>query len=321
LHTGCLNSDSIGTITVFSPDGTLLNDGGSTGVSATGGAAVVIAPGYVLQRQGAVAPQDRSGPDNGTAKKTPSNYLDIATIGSITEDNANYIDGTSGNGFIQGRIKDSAGNLIVNDQLLVITQVDILRVIQKRVAGEVSQCLNDYAINNNYRFPWAVPLSDVTNYQDNANQFFGRVPDILFSTNISGGGNGEGGGNMSEQWGANCNTHTNQIAGTWWTNWREMVFYSVASTYKPSLTSASAGTCTPLSSCLSINSTIPAKFVVIVAGRILLTPTDQSTRNENPALPSLYLEGGNQNADQSGTYTFIQAQPTATFNDTLLYQQ
>ncbi|MDE2311014.1 MAG: hypothetical protein KGL01_09335, partial [Betaproteobacteria bacterium] len=82
--TGCLNSDTKGTISVFASDGTQLNDGGGS----TGVVAVIIAPGDVLTRQGGSL-QDRSSAGVNTA----SNYLDIATVGGITEDNANFIDG------------------------------------------------------------------------------------------------------------------------------------------------------------------------------------------------------------------------------------
>jgi hypothetical protein len=58
---------------------------------------------------------------------------------------------------------------------------------------------------------------------------------------------------------------------------------------------------------------------VIIAGKALLNP-DQTTRNSNRTNAFYYLEGGNENADQSGGYTFIQHAPSATFNDTLLYQ-
>ena len=92
-----------------------------------------------MQRQDGYQ-QDRGSAGVNTAK----NYLDIATIGGNTEDNASFSDGSSTNGLIQGRVKDSAGDAIVNDQLMAITQQDdIMQPIQKRVAAEVKLCLQD----------------------------------------------------------------------------------------------------------------------------------------------------------------------------------
>src|SRR5574340_894927 len=173
---GCLNSDTVGTITVHSPDGNIIHDA----TSGSGVAAVIIAPGDVLQRQGG-SQQDRSGAGINTA----SNYLDIAN----GIDNASFTDNTT-NGFIQGRIKDSNGKLIVNDQLLVIAQGNIMQAAQKRVAAEVKQCLDEYAdpANGGYgRYPWPARLDpyNYPNYNDSHDYLFGRVPDPYFNTTKS----------------------------------------------------------------------------------------------------------------------------------------
>ncbi|HLY97007.1 MAG TPA: hypothetical protein VKO66_07300, partial [Sideroxyarcus sp.] len=115
-RTGTLNSDTRGTISVFSSNGQLLNDGGSIGSGSSGVVAVIIAPGEVLTRQGGTL-QDRSAPGVNTA----SNYLDVVTLSGVNHDNSGFTDGSSTNGFIQGRIADGNGNLVVNDQLLPVT--------------------------------------------------------------------------------------------------------------------------------------------------------------------------------------------------------
>ena len=297
---GCLNSDTKGTISVFASDGSLLNDGGGS----TGVVAVVIAPGDVLTRQGG-AQQDRSSAGVNIA----SNYLDIATIGGNTEDNANFTDSSSTNGFIQGRVKDSNGNTIVNDQLLVITQDNIMQVIQKRVAAELKQCLNEYADPANGglgRYPWPAKLdpSNPPNYNDSHNYLFGRVPDPSFNTTQS-----DSSDNMIDHWIGNCNI--NSVSG-WWLNWKEMVFYGIADAYKPKSTSnPSCGTC------LIVNppsATADKKFVVMVAGKKL--PGQSRNNNWDKGNPSNYLEGANAN----GATPFAQQPSSATFNDSMVFQ-
>lgn len=305
-NTGCLNSDTPGSISVFGSNGILLNDGGA---AATGVVAVIIAPGEILHRQDGVQ-QDRSIGGINTA----NNYLDIATVGGNTEDNANFVDGSSNKGFIQGRIKDSNGNVIVNDQVLSITQDNIMSAIQKRVIGEVKQCLIEYAFNNNGRYPWAVPLNDLTNYQDSSDQLFGRIPDDLDNTQS------DSSNTMSNKWGINCNTDNLNTPSTWWINWREMIFYGLANKYTPNNTSGPSfpSTCATMGNCLNINTpSTPSRFVVIAAGKMLST---QLNRNANKTLTIYYLEGGNQNADQSGGYTFTQSSPSLIFNDTVAFQ-
>lgn len=316
---GCLNSDTPGTISIFAPDGTLLNDGGGS----TGVVAVIIAPREILKRQDGVQ-QDRSNAGINTA----SNYLDIVTVAGNTEDNANFTDGSSSNGFIQGRVKDSNGNIIVNDQLMVITRDNIMQPIQKRVAAEVKQCLNEYSANNNGRYPWAVPLNALTYYNDNSFQLFGRIPDTLYNTNYDssggsggwghsggwGGGSWGGGSNaMASQWGPNCNTHISNTPNPWWLNWRELVFYGLADAYKPRNTSTvpSCGTClivNPPSAAANI------QFVVIVAGKALAGQARSSTANKSTL--SNYLEAPNNN----GVSPFGQGAVSSTFNDTVVFQ-
>lgn len=313
-QTGCLNNDTLGTISVSAPDGTLLNDGGA----GTGVVAVIIAPGEVLQRQGSLQ-QDR----NSAGINTASNYLDIASVGGITEDNANFTDSSSTNGFIQGRIKDNNGNVILNDQLLVITQDNIMHPVQKRVAAEAKLCLEDYASNNNGRYPWATPLNDLGTYHDQNDQYFGRIPDNLDNTRSDSFTGFVY--SMDSRWGT-CNTHNINTPAGWWINWKEMVFYGVARRFRPNDTNAPSfpSTCSTPGNCLKINYlNTPARFVVIVAGKKLGNP-DQTQRNLNKSNAFYYLEGGNENANPDPpsniSNTFYQSAPSATFNDTLVYQ-
>lgn len=320
-RTALLNSDTLGTITIRDSAGNIIHNGCSAyglpncpNPSATdagfgtGVVAVIIAPGAVLTRQGSSSPQNRS------TTNTASDYLDNVSL--TGEDNANFIDGTSTDGFIQGRIKDNSGKIILNDQLLVITQSEIMSTLQKRVASEVSKCLEDYALNNKNSYPWAAPVTDLGPiFSDQQGKFFGRIPDNLNNTS------NEINGPTSGHWGT-CNTHTNNTPTAWWLNWKELVFYGLAKNFQPnnSVIPASSfpSTCTTVGNCLNINnSSTPAKFIVIVAGKKLTTP-DQTLRNSNKSNPFYYLENGNESADQSGGYTFTNI-PSVNFNDTVVF--
>ena len=311
-RTPTLNSDTPGTISVFASDGTQLNDGGSSGSGSSGAIAVIIAPGEALQRQDGIQ-QNRSS----VGANTASNYLDIATVGGNTEDNANFTDSSTINGFIQGRIKDNNENLIVNDQLIVLTQDNIMQAIQKRVAAEVKLCLNEYAsiINNNGRYPWAVPLTDLISYNDLTGQFFGRIPANLSNTNT------DSGANMDSKWGPLCNTHNINTPATWWLNWQEMVFYGLANAYKPvnPPTLPAVNACTPVAACLSVNPPSAAtnkKYVVIVAGKILTAPPQLRSSNTDKATLGNYMEPPNN----LGISPYAQGALSATFNDTVVFQ-
>lgn len=313
--TSCLNSDTPGSITIRANDGTIINDGGNgTGVVAT-----LFAPGNVLQRQDGTQ-QVRSGLGINTA----SNYLDIATVGGTTEDNANFTDGSSTNGFIQGNLKDSDGNAIVNDRLLAITQDNIMQVTQKRVAAEVRNCLVEYAAmpqnqglppNLGY-YPWATlrTAGPPVVYNDSDRREFGRIPDLLFEETCddTGGSNCDAtqSGGMSNQWGPTCTLANSN----WWVNWKELVFYGFAHGFRPhDLTHNHA--CSN-SACLVVNppsSAADKSFVIIVAGKQIGTQVRSS--NTDKSNFANYLEG--QNSD--GLTSFEKSPLSATFNDWVVF--
>lgn len=340
---GCLNSDSRGTITIRNSTGNVINDGSNPDpFTPSGVVAVIFAPGAVLQRQGAGAAQirDCSGGtgcaptgvcnSTATAKCNPINYLDILTG---TEDNADFVDGSNTNGFINGVIRDASGNPIVNDRLLVITYEDLMPVLQRRVAKEVLNCLTTYAsaAQNNGRYPWAAPVTNVTPpYADAVDTRFGRVPDTLNFTQLGVAG---GVANlscpasptvcMSTSWPASCGI----TQGNWWTNWKEMVFYGLADAYKPADPIAGGGVPASLgcsgTACLLVNppsTAVNKRVAVVVAGkRLAAVPGGQPrTSSGDKSSPANYLEGTNVNTATSYTY---EVQPiTTSFNDFLLYQ-
>ncbi len=314
-QTSCLNSDSTGTITLHNSDGSVTNDGNST----SGVVAVIIAPGSVLTRQGSGSAQDRSSGGSNTA----TNYLDIATVNGVTEDNANFIDKSSTNGFIQGPIKDSNGFVILNDQILAITQDSIMQAIQKRVAAEVKMCLTEYASKpqNNGRYPWAsrVRPTSAPSYNDRTDYLFGRLSDTTFDSTKS-----DSGSVMDDSWSGNCNINS---GSGWWLNWKEMVFYGLADAYKPvdPPTTPAVNACDTAGNCLTVNppsATGNKKFVVIVAGK-KLSGQSRSNDTEKGTL-SNYLEAPNPIPVYTGSppnpTSFSQATPTTTFNDTVVFQ-
>ncbi|MBL8429843.1 MAG: hypothetical protein JNJ95_08145 [Dechloromonas sp.] len=90
---------------------------------------------------------------------------------------ADYLDGENGNGndhkYVTGPRSDS-----FNDMVLVITRQELMAAVEKRVANEVSSCLNQHAAsqaNTDHRYPWPAPFSS-SGFQGKENSFFGRVP-------------------------------------------------------------------------------------------------------------------------------------------------
>lgn len=281
-----LNSDTTGTIQVTDASGT----------TTSNVIAVVIAPGAPLIRFGDTSMQDRSpGGEN-----SPANYLD-RTSG---EDNANFIDSSS-NGFIAGPIRDAAGNMLVNDQLLVITYADLMPLIEKQVANTVFNCLNNYAAyndgtsNNLGRYPWpaSVATSADGNYDDTANTLFGRIPNLMLNTSTSAP-------SMQSSWGGipECT-----ITDDWFAkNWREQVFYAIADAYKPDLGAPACGVC------LTVGTTNNVRLTVFISRRALALQ-DRSVNS----LAASYLEGENATPHDG---LFVNGALSASFNDLLVFK-
>ncbi len=150
-----LNSDTQGTITLRNAAGNIINNGSLN----SGLVAVVFSPGTAIRRQDAVYQvRDIANQNNAV------NYLDVA----LGEDNQSFVDGNL-DGFINGPIKDANGDLILNDQLVSLTQQEIMKPVEQRVIAAVSNALLDY---------YCAP--DVANYATkncsgvSGNQFYPR---------------------------------------------------------------------------------------------------------------------------------------------------
>lgn len=327
---GCLNSDTTGTITVFDTDGNVTNTAGS----ATGAVAVIFAPGSALVRQDSVS-QNRgctvnvdcdindkctTSPPTNTPKCNPVNYLDVATVGGNTRDNKSFTDGLTTDGFIQGRILDSNGEIILNDHLLVISQDNIILPVQKRVAAEVKNCLVEYAAitQNNHYYPWAATrtfVSGTATYPDTNDLKFGGIPDQPFDDTRNESCNETTGcpsGGMTDVWGASCTMNNNN----WWVNWKEVVFYSLAQSLRPHDLTHNH-TC-PASTCIAVNppsATDDKPFVVIVAGKKLINLGQVRTSDANKTDPNNYLEDNNT----VGATPYQQSPTSTTFNDIVVF--
>ena len=297
-RTSTLNSDTPGTITVRDSTGTIVNDG----TGSTAAIAVIISPGSALTRQDGVSQvRDAANANN------PVNYLDIGN----GEDNAAFVDSGT-DGFINGDARDANNNIIVNDRFLAITYDNLMPILEKRVAREVFNCLKDYAVDplNQGHLPWAADMTASAggNYSDTTNTRFGRLPST-FSNTVTDSGSSP----MKNGWTTSCNLNL----GTWWNNWREVVFYAVADAYKPRPIPPlpSCGTC------LTVNppsTTADKQFAVFMASRRLSgIPGGQPRTSTDKGTITNYLE--DQNATPLDD-VFTKNTPSTTFNDYVLYQ-
>lgn len=237
-----------------------------------------------------------------TAKCNRLNFLDRRSAAGVTEDNQDFAD-DSPNGFIQGDSRDANGNVVVNDRILPITYDDIMPVLERRVAGEVLNCLQEYSLlavpPNNGRYPWAARADDAyPNFTADNGVRFGRIPEDAL-------------------WGSNCAP----LTGTnWWLNWHEHVFYAVAEAFQPA---PSVGVCGPAppGTCLAVDPPFPIadrRAVVMVAGKPLrLGPNNQDrSAPANKGNVANYLEGENADPPLVPYDDHYSSGPmTPTFND------
>lgn len=265
---GCLNSDSRGTITVRNKEGSVIYDGANPDAySPSGVIAVIIAPGGAIQRQGDTTPQIRgctvgvdcdanqvctASPVTLTPLCNPANFLDVR-VG--TDDNASFTDSSGTDGFINGDVYDTNNNLIVNDRVIVITYQDLMPLLERRVVREAYNCLVGYSAISNGRYPWAasVAASASGDYASVQNERFGRMPDSFSQTLLGVNSPSDATlvsvvnsictaaasvpGCMSNAWPTSTASPACYIAtGSWWVNWKSHVFYGVAQSYGPRAT-------------------------------------------------------------------------------------
>ncbi len=181
-----INSGATGTITIKDQSGQVIYDGAVDGV-----AAVIIAPGATIDRNG--TPQDRSisnadDPDDTVADTDPGivdpvNYLDL----NGSQDNATLTHLDSDDGFQLGPVYNSQNELVINDRIMVVTAEEVVAMAQKSVLQTYKQALREYqralwaASSADYRFPWLDDYTTTTldDHEAEAGTVLGRVPSLF----------------------------------------------------------------------------------------------------------------------------------------------
>ncbi|MGQ0593882.1 MAG: hypothetical protein ACT4QB_14925 [Gammaproteobacteria bacterium] len=216
-------------------------------------------------------------------------------------------------------------------------------LLEKRVVGEVSNCLIAYGAANLNRYPWAAALNPGAPpaYDDDSvsDDRFGRVPDgfpnsgvvwdttTLTPTEQFTATNADSGTLMAKSWPlSQCSIISTKSKNTWWLNWKEEVFYAVADAFKPGNATApppsDASACPTPFSCLTLASTATAnnRFLVVASGRRLAGQDLTVGSNANKGTPSNYLEGENATFTPGGDETFTSGPATATFDDVVGFE-
>lgn len=187
---------------------------------------------------------------------------------------------------------NDCNNSPYNDSLLAITADQIFQLAEKRIAREVKACLDEYAntptTSPSNKYPWATPVSDTVGYTSTYNTFFGRLSTVP-SKATSGTTNDP---SMSTTWPPSCTLFTS----SYWTSWRNLVFYQVANGYQP----GGNATCTGVN-CITLNSAGAYRAAVLVARRVIGTQIRTSPATDPP---TPYLEGNNIHSSSTPTTTF-----------------
>ena len=252
---GPLSSDTPGSLTVAGTP------------SATDVVAIIIAPGAPL-------PGQTRDPANTTISSELPQYLE----GDNSNADSTYQAGPESSTF--------------NDRLLVITRDMLMPPVEQRVARQTRRCLENFAASAGGRYPFAARMSDVGTYPDGVfispgvynttNNYYGRIPSTLDATNAALGGTSYA-WPIDDPLPGSGSTRCFQ-SGTWWDSWRELLLYRIAPAYLPS-----AATPGPCGTCLQVDGQGDVKFVVIVAGRALSSPS-QTSRSTVKTVAQYYLE-------------------------------
>ena len=304
-----LNSDTVGTITVRDAGGASIYET----AAGNGVAAVVFSPGPAIQRQDGVN-QARST----TQENTASNYLDNA----LGEDNADFVDSSSTNGFILGPVYDSQGREILNDRLILLTRDDMATAMEQRVAQEVRNALLDYycgsASNADYSTRSCLTTSGNRFYPSPA-QF--NDNSCLGNSNISSGCDSHSSesrgripaNNLSPDW--DSSSILRSVKNNNWfqqNGWRELVFYAVAPACGTGYINCNGG-----GGLLTLNGALESsttkQAIVISAGRSIGTQSRTTTSAKQSEVN--YLDGENYNPLDN---VYARANTSSDFNDRAL---
>jgi hypothetical protein len=255
-----LNNDTLGNINITDFGG--LVSANATGT--TGAVAVIFSPGTPLTRQDGIQ-QLRSTVNENTA----NHYLDNA----LGEDNAVFVDSTA-DGFVKGIVRNATGDIILNDQLLVISQKDIFNAIDTKVLKEVKSAVTTFYVTNHY-YPMPASFAD-TNCLDTTTAAActsgllneGRIPAT--------------GWDATSILRAESNNNWFQQNG-----WREHVYYAVS----PACTLLLFPNCTGIGSALTLNGAVngaTSKNMILLMAGPSLTGQSRNTNAEKILQSNFY---------------------------------
>jgi hypothetical protein len=281
-----LNSDSIGTITVKTSQGLVVNDASLD----TGVVAVIFSPGAPILREDGLQQSRISSNENSAA-----HYLDI----SLGEDNASFSDGTT-DGFIMGPSYTSSGRQAINDKLMAVTREDMLQPMQALVLSKVSNALLAYFSGDgslphpaNFADPGCLGHADIVtgSCMSATINIPGRLP-------VYG---------LTPEWPANSILR-GSTSGNWFqqNGWREFIFYALAPACGGGTTFCDGSGMLQL-----INATEQPdndKKVVLIASGQAINGQSRSSSIEKTSLAN-YLEGENLNTTNAIYLRVVGASP------------
>ena len=145
-----INSDTKGTISIKDQTGNIIYDGAVAGI-----AAVIIAPGSAIK----IDDDDNGSPNYqqvrnrnnpaDTDNSDPKNFLDSA----FSESNSSFTN-SAPNGFISGPIISSNNELLINDQIIIISAEEVIEMAEKATLDAYRTAVNDYLTNTGGVYPW-----------------------------------------------------------------------------------------------------------------------------------------------------------------------
>ena len=280
-------------------------------------AAVVFAPGAATGKQdrSAVAKTSICG-----GNFDPRNYLEA--FGSADNSAVSPIPGAVSTFFVGGTANGG------NDRLQAITPQDIFGAIRKRTdfnatlkgfTQRVAMCLAGYGRLNaagasDKRLPWAAPvgLADYavdSNYDDSGNALSGRLP---YRVNNSKSATANAMVQTSLITDDNCPGSWSPLDDSWYRNWKDHLFYALASSFSPG-----AATPSVCGNCLSVNGAGAYAAIVMFAGS-RLAGQKRSSLADKAAIANYLEERNSTNRTNPGGSSDYQGGPTTTgFNDIL----
>jgi len=321
-----MNWDTNGQLKVMDTDGSTYLAGSASDPSANA-VAVIFAPGKALSGQDRSA---ASGTTNCGGNYTAAAYLE--TSNSINNSTLATPSSpalvTDYNSFIAGTGSDS-----FNDKLAYITRADLWNAIKRRsdfsnylraLTRRAAECTAMFGTHNGgasgkNHLPWARDVSLSTSsiptyavnsrYNDTDNLLSGRLSYRVNSARSDTNNDLDDYNSNSYLFSSDSYCAYSADQQVWYDNWKDQLFYAVASSFKPSAwpTSTSCGTC------LTINGGSSSYAAVVIFAGEKLSGQSRNTANDKVSIAN-YLEGSNT-VSNTGSSNYQAAAASATFND------